>query len=75
MGTFTYSAGAAGSVTVSSNGTTLTVVSVSPASGWTPEVETASGPQVEVTFENGNDRIDFKAEINNGQIVTEVRVR
>ena len=34
-----------------------------------------SGPEVEVTFRSATDRVDFKAELDNGQVRIRVRVR
>ena len=73
----TFTAGAAGTVTISRSGTTLTVVAVAPnaAAGWSTDIEQASGPQVEVEFRNGTARIDFEAEFEDGAVRVRVRER
>ena len=58
-----YPAGAAGSVTVGPMAGGLQVVSVAPNSGWTPRVDTASGPSVDVYFRNGATKVKFEASI------------
>jgi hypothetical protein len=71
--TVTYDAGEGGTVTITSNGSTLTIVSVNPAAGWAPEVEVASGREVEVDFRNGSRRIQFDAELEDGRVRIRVR--
>ncbi|MGZ8755863.1 MAG: hypothetical protein ACXW15_11820, partial [Acidimicrobiia bacterium] len=72
--TGTYDAGVAGQVTVDRSGTSLSVGNVAANAGWAPEVEMASGREVEVKFVNGNERIDFQAELEDGVVKTRVRV-
>src|SRR5262245_39965444 len=70
----TYQAGAAGTVTVDqADDGTLTVIDVTPASGWSCETEQATGLEVEVTCENGTDRVDFNAESEDGEVRVRVR--
>ena len=68
-----YQVGVAGTVTISSSGSTLAIVSVDPAAGWSEEIEVGSGGEVEADFRDGNGRVQFNAELEDGQI--EVRVR
>jgi hypothetical protein len=70
-----YQAGAAGSVTVARDGTTLFVTSVDPNSGWSFEIEQASGAEVEVKFLSGDHRIDLEAELEHGEVRVRVRDR
>jgi hypothetical protein len=71
--TTTYNAGDAGTVTVTSNGTTLTILAAVPAQGWSVEIETASGIEVEVDFRNGTRRIQFSAELEDGAVKVKLR--
>jgi hypothetical protein len=71
--TVTYDAGEGGTVTIASNGSTLTIVSVNPAAGWAPEVEIVTGREVEVDFRNDSRRIQFDAELEDGQVRIRVR--
>lgn len=58
-----YAAGTAGSVTVGPMAGGLQVVSVAPNTGWTPRVDTATGPSVDVYFRNGTTKVKFEASI------------
>jgi hypothetical protein len=71
----TYEAGDGGAVTISSAGAVLTVVSVDPATGWSTEIEVSSGREVEVDFRNGTRRIQFYAELEDGEVRIRVRDR
>lgn len=73
--TFTYDAGAGGTVKVTSNGSNLTVVTANAAAGWSTEIEVSSGPEVEVDFRNGDRRIQFNAELEDGEIRVRIRDR
>jgi len=73
--TFTYDAGAGGHVKVTSNGSSLTVVTADAAAGWSTEIEVSSGPEVEVDFRNGDRRIQFNAELEDGEIRVRIRDR
>jgi len=75
IGSETYEAGAAGRVTVDQSGGSLSIGNVAANTDWTPEVEMASGREVEVKFVNGNERIDFQAELEDGMVKTRIRVR
>ena len=70
-----YLASTAGSVTVRRDGNTLVIEDVSPAAGWTVEIEDASGREVEVDFRRGNQRVKFDAEIEDGGIRVRVESR
>jgi hypothetical protein len=69
------SAGAAGSVTVVSDGTSLGLLTTSPNPGWQVEVEQSAGREVEVTFRSGALRVDVNVELEDGQIRERVRTR
>jgi hypothetical protein len=60
-------------VTIASNGSSLTIVSVDPAAGWSFEVEIASGLEVEADFRNGTRRIQFNAQLEDGEVRIRVR--
>lgn len=65
----------AGSVTMVETGTGLEIISVEAAAGWDHEVEVAAGREVEVDFRKGTRRIQFDAELEDGQIRVRVRER
>ena len=71
--TVTYDAGDGGTVTITSDGSTLTLVGTGPSAGWSPEVEAASGREIDVDFRNGDRRIRFSAELEDGQARIKVR--
>ena len=75
IGSETYEAGAAGLVTVVQSGASLSVGNVAANADWASEIEVASGREVEVKFVNGNQRIDFQAEIEDGMVKTRIRTR
>jgi hypothetical protein len=74
-GTITYEAGAAGSVTISSDGSQLTIVDVTAADGWSHEIEVQVGREVEMDFRNGEERVQFNAEFEDGEVRVRVRTR
>src|SRR5688500_16396729 len=59
---------AAGTVTVALEGAVLRVVDVRTNAGWTNNVERGLDREVEVTFRRGNERVDFNAELEDGQV-------
>ncbi len=65
----------AGVVSYAVDGAELLVVDVSPNDGWTPTVEVAVGREVEVTFRNGNDRVDLNLELEHNQVRIRIRDR
>jgi hypothetical protein len=73
--TQTFSAGAAGTVTINRSGLTLTVVATTVNPGWTREIERGAGPEVEVVFTNGTTRIDLEAEFEDGEVRVRIRER
>lgn len=75
QGTVTYEAGVAGTVTISDDGNQLTIVSVDAADGWSHEIEVQVGREVEMDFRNGGDRVQFNAELEDGEIRVRVRTR
>jgi hypothetical protein len=74
-GTTVYEAGDAGKVTISNDGTTLTITVVDPADGWSHEIEVMSGREVEVDFRKGGERVQFNAELEDGEVRVRVRTR
>lgn len=74
-GSETHEAGAAGLVTVEQSGASLSVSNVAANPDWVSETEVASGREVEVKFVNGNQRIDFQAEIEDGTVKSRVKTR
>jgi hypothetical protein len=73
--TRSFVAGAAGSVEVTRNGDALTVARTAPNAGWVVEVEATTGREVEVQFTNGDRRVDFNAELEDGELRVRVRDR
>ena len=71
--TVTHDAGDGGTVTIARNGSNLSIVAINPAAGWSHEVEVASGLQVEADFRNGGRRIQFDAEIEDGEVRIRIR--
>ena len=65
----------AGAVTIAIDGANVTVVSADPAAGWAAEIETDEPHEAEVNFRNGGDRVDFRAEIEDGQLRIRIRDR
>ena len=74
-GTVTYEAGAAGTVTISNDGSQLTITAVDAADGWSHEIEVQVGREVEMDFRNGGDRVQFNAELEDGEVRVRVRTR
>jgi hypothetical protein len=68
-------AGAAGSITVVSDGRSLGLLATSPNPGWRVEVEQSAGREVEVTFRSGALRVDVDVELEDGRIRERVRTR
>lgn len=75
VGSQTYPAADAGTVTVARDGQVLTIVEVTEAAGWRAEVERSSGTEVEVTFRRDEQRVDFSAEIESQWVKVRVRER
>lgn len=71
----TFGAGAAGSVTVSRAGGTLSIVSADPAAGFVVSERQDSGREVEVTFVSNGVRVKFDAELEDGAVRVRVRTR
>ncbi len=74
-GTVTYEAGAAGTVTIANDGSKLTITGVEAADGWTHEIEVQAGREVEMDFRKGGDRVQFNAELEDGEVRVRVRTR
>jgi hypothetical protein len=62
----------AGKVTVSYNATTVTVLSVTPSSGYTYELNRTSGTQVQITFQGAGGETQLTLSVRNGQLVQSV---
>ena len=60
-------------MTIASNGSSLTITSVDPAPGWSFEIEVSSGVEVEADFRNGTRRIQFNAQLEDGEVRVRVR--
>jgi hypothetical protein len=74
--TQTFAAGPAGFVTVARTGGTVSVVAVSPGTGWTFEIEPGDEPgEAEVDFRSGDARVQFNAELEDGAVRIRVRTR
>ncbi len=68
-----YQIGDAGLVTLDTSGGVLTVVSVTPSSGWTVvKAENDGSTDIEVKLQSGNMIVEFKANLQFGVITTSV---
>lgn len=74
-GSVSYQAGSAGTVTISNTGSQLRITAVDAASGWSHEIEVQVGREVEVDFRNGENRVQFNAELEDGEVRVRVRTR
>jgi hypothetical protein len=74
-GQATFAAADAGTVTLERTPTGLRVVSADAAAGWSSEIERPEGREVEVTFRSATRRVDFNAELEDGEIRVRVRER
>lgn len=74
-GSVTHQAGAAGTVTISDDGSQLTITAVDAADGWSHEIEVQVGREVEMDFRNGEERVQFNAELEDGEVRVRVRTR
>ena len=74
-GSSTHAVLEAGSVTVAVDGLSVSVVSADPSPGWTAEIETDEPGEAQVNFRNGDARVDFRAEIEDGQLRIRIRDR
>jgi hypothetical protein len=71
----TIDAAGAGTVIYAVEGGSLRLVSATPASGWRVEVEQASGPEIELDFRSGTQRVQVNVELEDGQARERVRFR
>lgn len=69
----TYSVAEAGSVTLRLSGGSLTIVTISPAAGWTATIDEQSPPEID--FRSGDQRWRFSAQVEDGSIRTSVEAR
>ncbi|MEO8363941.1 MAG: hypothetical protein ABI570_06140 [Ilumatobacteraceae bacterium] len=67
-----YNVEGVGVVTLEQSATGLTVASISPLAGWTYDSKAEDQDRVEIEFTNGTQRIEFRAELIDGRIVTAV---
>jgi hypothetical protein len=71
-----YQVGDAGLITLDTSGNVLTVVSVTPNSGWVVvKDENYTPTDIVVTLQNGTTIVEFKANLNAGVITTSVESR
>ena len=75
VGSSTHGVLDAGSVTVAVDGLSVSVLSADPSAGWTAEIETDEPGEAQVNFRNGDARVDFRAEIEDGQLRVRIRDR
>jgi hypothetical protein len=73
--TRTIDAAGAGTVVVAREGNQLTLISATPAAGFTAEVEQAAGAEIEVDFRMAGQRVQVNVEIEDGAIRERVRAR
>jgi hypothetical protein len=66
--TKTFDAAGAGTVAYKVDGTTITLVDATPASGWTVKVDEASGNEIEVVFSNATQQVKAKVEFEDGAV-------
>jgi hypothetical protein len=68
-----YAIGNAGSVTLDTTGDSLTIVNVTPASGWAvTKSEASDASSVEIKLQSGNTEVDFHANLLFGVVTTSV---
>jgi hypothetical protein len=65
--TRTYSS-AGGSITVSWSGTSFSLVSISPASGYTADIKDNAWDRIRVEFENDDNDYRIEVRLNDGSI-------
>ena len=73
-GQFAYNIAGVGIVTLKQNAASLEIVSVKPVSGWTYGAKNESVTRVEIEFENGTKKVEFRAQLLDGRIITAVTV-
>jgi hypothetical protein len=71
----TLDASGAGTVIYAVEGGSLRLVSATPASGWQVEVEQGTGPEIELDFRSGTQRVQVNVELEDGQARERVRFR
>ncbi|MGH3651313.1 MAG: hypothetical protein ACRDU9_11450 [Acidimicrobiia bacterium] len=64
----------AGQVTLETDGSTLTVASIDAAAGWSAELEAQTETEAEIAFTSDSSGLRFRAELEDGQIETELEV-
>ncbi len=74
-GTRVVDAAGAGTVTVAEAGGQLSLVSATPAEGWSVEVEQSAGREIEVDFRMGAQRAQVNVELEDGAVRDRVRFR
>ena len=58
-----------GIITLNQNATSLEILSVNLASGWTYDAENENATEIAVAFENGDQNVKFRAELLGGLVV------
>ena len=69
-----YNVEGVGIVTLEKSATGLTVISVNPVSGWIFDSESKNSTRIEVSFENSNKSVEFRAELIDGRIIAAINV-
>ena len=69
-----YNVEGSGVVVLEQSANGLKVISVVPVSGWTFDAENKSTTRIEVSFENGNKSVEFRAELIDGRIIAAIKV-
>lgn len=64
----------AGHVTLETDGSTLTVASIDAAAGWSAELVAQTEAEAEIAFTSDSSWLRFRAELEDGQIETELEV-
>jgi hypothetical protein len=73
-GSQTYSVGGAATVSIAWSNGTLTLVSVSVASGWEIDDQEVRSDRIEIDFESGDNDARFRADFHDGALRIETRV-
>jgi hypothetical protein len=74
-GIHTLDASGSGTVIYAVEGGSLRLVSATPTSGWQVEVEQGTGPEIELDFRFGTQRVQVNVEFEDGQVRERVRLR
>jgi hypothetical protein len=66
---------AGGTIVASFDGTTVALVSVTPAAGWTADIGQRLGDEVKVRFRAGSSKVEVELEAEDGRLVEEVEAK